>query len=255
MTQSCTTCGADLTPGAPFCQGCGTAVSTADTSAATASDPESAQSTVDGLPPVDPNTVPPPPRMQASMPGGDSPHQDDRGVSRRMVLFGGIGVGVIVLGLVVGLVLALTGGSDDGDVAAAPTTESEAARQAEEDARQAEEEAQRLAEEVEALKEDQAREDQAREDAADETPAPTSPPPADRAVVRGEIQCDPGLTVNTRTSCPFARNVRDQYNAQGGGSAVVVAFSPATGRDFEMSCISGVPVVCTGGDNAAVYIG
>jgi hypothetical protein len=69
----------------------------------------------------------------------------------------------------------------------------------------------------------------------------------------GSTSCGDGLSVNGNTSCPFAENVREEYRSSGGGSTIS-AFSPATGRVISMSCRGGVPTVCSGGDNAVVYI-
>jgi hypothetical protein len=69
----------------------------------------------------------------------------------------------------------------------------------------------------------------------------------------GSTTCDPGLTVNSVTSCPFARNVRSTYESSGGASSIDV-YSPVTGQTYRMSCSGGIPVVCTGGNGAAVYI-
>jgi hypothetical protein len=58
------------------------------------------------------------------------------------------------------------------------------------------------------------------------------------------------------TSCEFASAVRSSYLSAGGdgGSKVVRAYSPVTGRSYTMSCSGGSVVTCTGGDNAVVYI-
>jgi hypothetical protein len=47
--------------------------------------------------------------------------------------------------------------------------------------------------------------------------------------------------------------VRDAYARTGGGYVTVTAYSPATGRSFDMYCSGGSPHVCTGGNNASVY--
>jgi hypothetical protein len=71
--------------------------------------------------------------------------------------------------------------------------------------------------------------------------------------VSGSSSCGDGLSVNSVTTCPFARSVRDSYEASGGAS-VIDAYSPAAGQTYTMRCQSGVTTVCTGGNNAAVYI-
>jgi serine/threonine-protein kinase len=73
------------------------------------------------------------------------------------------------------------------------------------------------------------------------------PPPS------STTSCGDGLSVNRATSCSFARNVRDAYQ-NGGGASVVRAFSPVTGKIYSMTCSSGLPTVCTGGNNAVVTI-
>ncbi|HUB35248.1 MAG TPA: hypothetical protein VL972_00350 [Solirubrobacteraceae bacterium] len=68
----------------------------------------------------------------------------------------------------------------------------------------------------------------------------------------GESSCGAGLAVGPATSCSFAENVRSAYEGSGAGD--VVAYSPVTHKTYTMSCADGSPVVCTGGDNATVYI-
>jgi len=61
---------------------------------------------------------------------------------------------------------------------------------------------------------------------------------------------------NDVTSCPFSEKVRQAYVESGsvGSPVVVQANSPVTHLDYEMSCEGTAPVVCTGGNNAIVYI-
>jgi serine/threonine protein kinase len=77
------------------------------------------------------------------------------------------------------------------------------------------------------------------------TEEPAKPPP-------GTTGCGGGLSVGPNTSCPFAREVRSAYLASGGRSRVR-AYSPTTGQSYRMSCTSGSPHLCTGGNDAAVY--
>jgi len=65
--------------------------------------------------------------------------------------------------------------------------------------------------------------------------------------------CGDGVSVNSVTTCPFARNVRDAYQSSGGASVIDV-YSPVTGQTYTMNCTGGVPTVCRGGNNAVVYI-
>ncbi len=67
------------------------------------------------------------------------------------------------------------------------------------------------------------------------------------------ISCGDGLSVNNHTSCPFARAVRDAYESSG-GEATVVAYSPVTNQAYTMTCTSGIPTVCRGGNDAVVAI-
>jgi hypothetical protein len=69
----------------------------------------------------------------------------------------------------------------------------------------------------------------------------------------GGDNCGDGLSVNSATTCPFARNVRDAYQ-NSNGSSVIQAFSPVTHKNYTMSCSGGVPTVCTGGNGAVVTI-
>ena len=70
-----------------------------------------------------------------------------------------------------------------------------------------------------------------------------------------DTDCGDGVFVNGNTSCPFAQNVRQQWMSQaGGGSALIEAFSPETGKTFTMACVrSGDAVTCIGGNEAAVF--
>lgn len=65
--------------------------------------------------------------------------------------------------------------------------------------------------------------------------------------------CGDGLSVNSVTSCPFARAVRDEYQRSGGASVIEV-FSPVTHQSYTMNCSGGVPSVCSGGNGAVVSI-
>lgn len=65
--------------------------------------------------------------------------------------------------------------------------------------------------------------------------------------------CGDGLAVNSVTTCPFARNVRDAYQGTN-GSNVIDVYSPVTKRYYTMTCADGLPVVCRGGNGAVVTI-
>jgi serine/threonine protein kinase len=75
---------------------------------------------------------------------------------------------------------------------------------------------------------------------------PTLPP--------GSSPCNAAVSVKaSTTSCPFGINVARAFH-QSGGASVVEAYSPVTGLTYTMSCSGTSPTVCTGGDNAVVYI-
>jgi hypothetical protein len=68
------------------------------------------------------------------------------------------------------------------------------------------------------------------------------------------VSCGGDLSVGPNTSCPFAENVRDEYEQSGGGNVIVRAFSPTTGVTYEMACgTTGDTIVCTGGNDASVF--
>jgi hypothetical protein len=68
------------------------------------------------------------------------------------------------------------------------------------------------------------------------------------------VSCGGDLSVGPNTSCPFAENVRDEYEQSGGGNVIVRAFSPTTGVTYEMACgTTGETIVCTGGNDASVF--
>ena len=81
---------------------------------------------------------------------------------------------------------------------------------------------------------------------------PPAPPPASGGGGSGST-CGDGLSVNSVTSCPFARAVRDAYESSG-GSSVIEVYSPVTKQSYTMRCSGGVPTVCTGGNGAVVTI-
>jgi hypothetical protein len=66
-----------------------------------------------------------------------------------------------------------------------------------------------------------------------------------------QTACGNQLTVGADTTCSFAESVRQKYNQQGPGTYEV--YSPVTEKTYSMTCSSGTPVVCTGGNNASVY--
>ncbi len=81
--------------------------------------------------------------------------------------------------------------------------------------------------------------------------APAAPPP-------GSTPCGGTVGVGTSvTSCPFAFAVRDAYFSAGQDRSprVVTAASPVTGQSYAMSCVpDGAIVACRGGNDAVVHI-
>jgi hypothetical protein len=77
--------------------------------------------------------------------------------------------------------------------------------------------------------------------------------PAAAPAASSGSSCGGGLSVNSVTSCPFAQNVAETYRGSGGASSIDV-YSPVTNTVYTMSCGGGVPVVCSGGNGATVYI-
>lgn len=66
-----------------------------------------------------------------------------------------------------------------------------------------------------------------------------------------QTPCGNELTVGPDTTCSFAENVRSKYEQEGPGTYEI--YSPVTEKTYSMTCSGGAPVVCTGGNNAAVY--
>ena len=70
-------------------------------------------------------------------------------------------------------------------------------------------------------------------------------------VNRGKTGCGNGIYVGPNTTCVFASNVADVYYSN--PSSTIEVYSPVTNNTYMMSCTSGSPHVCTGGNNASVY--
>jgi serine/threonine protein kinase len=67
--------------------------------------------------------------------------------------------------------------------------------------------------------------------------------------------CTADVSVKTATtSCVFGVDVAREYR-RSGGAAEVVAYSPKTEQSYTMTCGGSAPVICTGGEEAVVYIG
>jgi len=67
--------------------------------------------------------------------------------------------------------------------------------------------------------------------------------------------CGGNTSVGPNTSCAFGQNVAvAYYDYSGGGTAHLQVYSPVTGTYYSMTCVPGVPVSCSGGNNATVYL-
>lgn len=156
---------------------------------------------------------------------------------------------LVYLAVAAAMILGACGGddSDDGDRAEEIARAKEEGRReaaAEEREKEAADEAKRLRREVAKLRRETRRRSRERDGGGDApAPAPSTP----------SSTCGDGVSVNRVTSCSFARNVKAEYESSGGASVIAV-HSPVTGRTYTMRCGSGIPVVCVGGNNAAVYI-
>ena len=65
--------------------------------------------------------------------------------------------------------------------------------------------------------------------------------------------CGDRVSAGPTTSCPFAKNVRDEYFAVPGDSVEIDVHSPVTGKTYTMSCVrTGDSVTCRGGNQAVV---
>ena len=72
-------------------------------------------------------------------------------------------------------------------------------------------------------------------------------------VPAGAESCGSGVYVDSATtSCAFGRNVAADYYSS--PSNTFESFSPTTGESYEMTCSGPPPIVCTGGNNATVYL-
>ena len=67
--------------------------------------------------------------------------------------------------------------------------------------------------------------------------------------------CGDGVYAGSATSCSFAMNVAGEYGSNP-GATTITAFSPVTGTQYTLSCSpwSGGGHVCTGGNNASIYL-
>jgi hypothetical protein len=90
------------------------------------------------------------------------------------------------------------------------------------------------------------------------TEAETEPEPASAAPVTHHhptptvfgIHCDQNITVASSTSCGLADNVFREFArelAASESTSSLSAFSPTTGKRYELDCVTSDGVVCTGG--------
>lgn len=153
---------------------------------------------------------------------------------------------VSVVALIAALTFGVSACGDDNSVS------QEELQQATEEARQdALNEAQLddLREKVEALQKEQGTEGSA---------GTTTTPPEGSGDTGGGLpadaeSCGAGVYASSATtSCEFALNVASDYYAS--PDDTFTSYSPTTGEAYTMSCSGTAPVVCTGGNDAAVYI-
>lgn len=104
-----------------------------------------------------------------------------------------------------------------------------------------------LQEQVDALAKEKAKQDQSSEDSS--SVAPTN----DNGLA-GFSACTGGVQAGPNTTCGFAMNVAGEYGSNPGASSIH-ATSPTTGIDYTLSCAgSSGGTICTGGNNASVFI-
>jgi hypothetical protein len=83
------------------------------------------------------------------------------------------------------------------------------------------------------------------------TATTTSEPP--RVALPGE-RCSSKVSADDKTtSCPFALNVAREYTRVGINTSFS-AYSPTTQQSYTMRCASGELILCTGGNQATVYL-
>jgi hypothetical protein len=155
-------------------------------------------------------------------------------------------IGLLLIGIAA-LALAACGGDSD-PVTVTETTETPTVNDSSE-------EIDELEEQVEDLQDEADDADEGDDASSLDEPAP--PPPDDEGGTGGvpgdAKSCGSGVFVqSSTTSCEFGLVVAQDYFASGGGS--FESFSPATGKNYSMSCSDGSPITCTGGENAVVYI-
>lgn len=76
----------------------------------------------------------------------------------------------------------------------------------------------------------------------------------DSATSPSTTLCSATVSVGPETSCTFGLNVESAWRQAGGGTVDVEVYSPVTKKTYTMSCQDGPPTVCSGGNNAVVFI-
>lgn len=155
-------------------------------------------------------------------------------VKQRLVL-----IVSLALALALAISLASCGGSDE-------TSQEELDRAREEGAQQA-----RQAERVRALEEDLERLEGGGTAGAGGSGTTGGSAAGGTPTGSGLKPCGGDVSAGPNTSCPFALNVASTYRSTGSG--VIDVYSPTTDRTYTMTCTSGSPHVCTGGNNASVH--
>jgi hypothetical protein len=165
-----------------------------------------------------------------------------------------LGTSVSVAAVGVGLLLAACGGSSG----ASPQEIAQAERHARQEKAEKEKE-RRLERKLARIEEEnrlakQRRREKARRETKERANAHVTvvEVPAEPSTPSG-TECGDGVTAGPETSCGFALNVREEYEAQiGEGSGSIEAWSEANEQWYSMFC-TGAPHECEGAISATVY--
>lgn len=163
----------------------------------------------------------------------------------------GLLLGTICAGALVAF--AGCGSSDEGasadEIAAAQQQGAEEAKQQFED-QQTQDEIAEVKEKLKKLKRDQ---DSSSADTGSSSSGSSSVPAGSGGIPSGATSCADDVYAGPNTSCEFAFNTATNYYGSGGSTNIDV-FSPVTGKNYVMNCVGSSPTVCTGGNNASVYL-
>lgn len=232
----CPECGAAIKEDARFCPACGRSFE--DEAASAASDRTEILDS-----PVQPDS-----QVGAEPPGQGS------GSNRRLLI--GLGAALAALAVAGVVFLLVSGGSDDSGGGDVPLSEVVGSESAEEEPGGFFDEPSESEDEPEPHPEP----DPVVAEPEPDSFSPSGPPATSEGQIfkSGTHACppDPDLAVGPHTSCGFARNVASKwFEAQeSGGSNTFEVFSPTTNEDHTMTCTSGSPVICSGGNGATVFI-